>query len=65
MNVNDLSPELRKRALECKSREELAELAKNEGVELSDEQLESLSGGGKAAWDCNYYELPLLEREEE
>ena len=63
MNVNDLSPELRERALECKSREELAELAKNEGVELSDEQLESLSGG-EAAWDCNYYELPVLERKE-
>lgn len=64
MNVNDLSPELREKALECKSREELAELAKNEGVELSDEQLESLSGG-EAAWDCNYYVLPILEKKED
>ena len=65
MNVNDLSPELRKRALECKSNEELFELAKSEGVELSDEQLEALSGGGYAAWDCNYYELPILEKEQD
>ena len=64
MNVNDLSPELRKRALECKSNEELFELAKNEGVELSDEQLESLSGG-KSEWDCNRYDLPILERRED
>ncbi len=64
MNVNDLSPELRKRALECKSNEELFELARSEGVELSDEQLEALSGGGNTVWDCNYYDLPILEPKE-
>lgn len=29
----------------CKSQEELLELAKTEGVELSDEQLNAISGG--------------------
>ena len=30
----------------CKSKEELLKLAKEEGVELSDEQLTAVSGGG-------------------
>lgn len=36
----------------CASFEELVTLAKNEGIELSDEQLEALSGG--SVWD--YFE---------
>ena len=32
---------------ECKSQEELLKLAKEEGVELTDEQLKIVSGGGK------------------
>ena len=31
---------------ECKSQEELLKLAKAEGVELSDEQIEAVNGGG-------------------
>ena len=30
----------------CKSQEEIMQLAKKEGVELSEEQLEAVSGGG-------------------
>ena len=30
----------------CKNSEELLALAKNEGIELTDEQLNSISGGG-------------------
>ena len=30
----------------CKSQEEILELAKQEGIELTDEQLEAVSGGG-------------------
>ena len=30
----------------CKNQDELLELAKQEGVELNDEQLEAVSGGG-------------------
>ena len=37
----------------CESFEELVALAKDEGVELSDEQLEALSGG--SVWD--YFEV--------
>ena len=49
-NVKDLSPELVEKAKSCKSTEELVELAKSEGVELSDEQLEAISGG-ESKWD--------------
>ena len=35
----------------CKSPEEVLELAKEEGVELTDEQLEEISGG--ASWNNN------------
>ena len=34
------------KAKTCKSQEEMLSLAKAEGVELSDEQLEAVSGGG-------------------
>ena len=45
MNVNDLSPEQMERAKACKTAEELVALAQSEGLELSDEQLEAISGG--------------------
>lgn len=38
-------PGLREKARACQNREEILELMQNEGVELSDEQLELLSGG--------------------
>ncbi len=50
MNVNDLSPELKAKALECKTTNELVELAEAEGMEISDEELEAISGGGE--WGC-------------
>jgi hypothetical protein len=37
----------------CKNNEELLKLAKEEGIELTDEQLEVVSGGG-----CNSYDEP-------
>ncbi len=46
MDINELTPEQKKMARACTSPEELLELAKTEGVELSDEQLEAVSGGG-------------------
>ena len=45
MNIDDLSPELKEKARACKTTEDLLELAKSEGIELSDEQLEKVSGG--------------------
>ena len=47
----NISPELREKAAECKTTEELVALAKQEGYELSDEELEAISGG----WSCSDY----------
>ena len=45
MNVEDLTPEQMERAKACKSVEELFALVEEMGIELSDEELEGLSGG--------------------
>lgn len=46
MNISD---ELKKRALAATSPEELLQIAREEGIELTDEQLEAISAGG-ASW---------------
>ena len=48
MDTNKISDELMEKAKACQSVDELLELAKNEGYDLSDEELEAVSGG---AWD--------------
>lgn len=49
MSFEDLkNPELQEKLKACTNGSELAELAREEGVELSDEQLESIAGG---EWD--------------
>ena len=40
-----LTPEQMEKVGACKSADELVELAKAEGVDLSEEQLEAISGG--------------------
>ena len=45
MNYEDLTEEQKAKVKACKTAEELAALAKEEGVELSDEQLEAIAGG--------------------
>ena len=54
MNFDDLRDEVKAKALECKSSDELLKLAEDEGVELTDEQLETIAGGD---WDdpCDQY----------
>ena len=47
MNFEDLTPEQLEKANACTSVEELFKLAVEEGVELTDEQMEALSGGGE------------------
>ena len=48
---NSLSDDLKKKATECKNAEELMELAKTEGIELTDDQLDAISGGFD--WYCD------------
>ena len=62
MDIKDLSPEQLEKAKACKTVEEIVALAKEEGVELTDEQLEAVSGG-ETTWDilfdddCKNYEV--------
>ena len=45
MNFEDLSPEQQQKAKACKTPEDILALAKEEGYELSDEELSGISGG--------------------
>ena len=45
MGFEDLSLEFQEKARACKSKEELEELAKAVGVQLSDDELEAIAGG--------------------
>ena len=45
MDYKDLDPELLEKAQACKTSEELIALANAEGIELSGEELEAISGG--------------------
>ena len=45
MNFEDLTQEQLEKAKACKSVDELMDLARQEGGELTDEQLESVAGG--------------------
>ena len=61
MNFDDLTDEQKAQVAACKTAEELVALAKAEGVELSDEQLESIAGGDSfwcpTATSCPNYEV--------
>ena len=52
MNFNDLTPELQEKVRACENTDELIELAKSEGVELTDEQLEMAGGGYWETGEC-------------
>ncbi len=45
MNIEDLTQEQRQKLTACKTPEEVLSLAKAEGVDLTDEQLEDIAGG--------------------
>jgi len=61
MEYNDLTDEQKAKVKACKTVEELVELAKAEGVELTDEQLNSIAGGDSfwcpTATSCPNYEI--------
>ena len=61
MEFNDLTDEQKARVKACKTAEELIALAEAEGVELSDEQLNSIAGGDSfwcpTATSCPNYEI--------
>lgn len=53
MDFEDLTPEQKNRAIACQTPEELAAFAREEGVELSDEQLEGITGGTWSPHSCS------------
>jgi len=61
MKFEDASPELREKAQACKYTEELLTLAKQEGYELSDAELENVAGGWETCFD-NFYCSSLEEQ---
>ena len=55
MDFDKISDELKAKALKCKTPEEVLELARSEGYDLTDEQLQSIAGGS-IDWDCLYHD---------
>jgi len=45
MKFEDLTPEQREKAKACKSREEFLAMAQEEGLELSEDELDAVDGG--------------------
>ena len=45
----------------CKNSEELLALAKEEGIELTDEQLDAISGGGICGHSKEWYEIDNMQ----
>ena len=45
MSITDLTPEQMKQAKDCKTSEELRELAGDTGHDLADDELEGIAGG--------------------
>ena len=50
ISFDDLTEEQKAKASACKTTEELFELAKSEGIELTDEDLEAIDGGMVSGW---------------
>ena len=55
MNYEDLTPDMKDKIRACKTPEELLELAKESGYELSDNELEQVSGGWGADVSSEYH----------
>lgn len=65
MKLDDLTPEQQEKAKACQSVAEVYDLIKSEGFELSDEELDGLSGGwcdilcSGACWSNGCKELEM------
>ena len=62
MTFEDLNPELREKARQCTTPEEYLELAKREGLQLSEEGLQAVSGGGE--WggpNCEHFDTCTVD----
>ena len=53
MDISNLTPEQLEKAKAAKTTDELFALAQEEGIVLTDEQLDAVSGG--ADWKCSDY----------
>ena len=60
MDITNLTPEQIEKAKACTSAGELMELAKAEGMELTDEQLDTISGGMEWYQACDPHECNKL-----
>jgi uncharacterized protein (DUF39 family) len=58
MDLKDLSPELQEKAKACKTVEELKALAQENGFELSDDELDAVSGGNFGRSCFSYVTCP-------
>ena len=56
MSFKDMSPEIQEKIKACQTPEEVLELAKEEGYELAEEELEQISGG--ISWSTSEYKCP-------
>ena len=64
MDFNNLSEELKQKALACKSPEEVFALAKKEGIELSEQQLDAIAGGSWVRDTCPNDTTPVVTPQE-
>lgn len=58
MGYKDLTPEQREMAKNCNTPEELLDLSRKIGYDLSDEELDALNGGANSSWSCWANECP-------
>ena len=58
MNFDSLTAEQKEQARSCKTPEEILALAKEEGYELSDEEIEGISGGSLWCSDMSASDCP-------
>ena len=58
MNFDSLTAEQKEQVRNCKTPEEILALAKEEGYELSDEEIEGISGGGFWCSDMSASDCP-------